>query len=563
MPSRSKGTSGSSRPPASRTKNPASRDAFAEFKEIDRKLPRVPRPEPRPAPVTTEADRRFDDLLEIAMSLGSSVDLREILDRIVDGILRVARCERGYVILIGADGALATSTGRRRDQGEWDERSARQISGGIVESVANQRHPLIVSDLQDIADLKERGSIQEGSIRAAVCLPLLYEDRLVGVIYADNSFVTPPYTETDRSVLRLFSVLAAIAVENARRHGELQQRRDHLEEQNLSLARQLANEFRMSGTVSKSKLMLEVFERVARVAPADHIAVLIQGESGTGKERLARAIHERSPRRDRPFLAVSCAGIAVTLVEDTLFGHCKGAFTGADTDRPGVFEAANGGTVFLDEIGEMPLDTQPKLLRVLEQREVMRVGEVTVRRFDVRIVSATNLDLARAVADGVFREDLYYRLRGTIVDVPPLRARREDILPLAEYFLDRYADKKKQPRPQLSRDAQATLLGHSWPGNVRELKLVVEASILHQDENGVIGAKAVEREMRGRDAGSVTREALEGSLRSQIDQFEELVIRRVLADNAFNVAAASKVLDLSRQHLYSKLHKYGIPLPSE
>jgi transcriptional regulator with PAS, ATPase and Fis domain len=302
---------------------------------------------------------------------------------------------------------------------------------------------------------------------------------------------------------------------------------------------------------------------VNKIAPSD-IPVLILGESGTGKELLARAIHDKSARRGKPFHAVNCAGIPSELVESTLFGHTKGAFTGADSDRPGIFEVADGGTVFLDEIGDMPMATQPKLLRVLQEKEFSRVGEVSrVRPVNVRIISATNLDLARAVEDGEFREDLFYRLNGVCVDVPPLRDRREDIIPLAEYFLDRYAEEKKQPRPQLAADAKTLLLGHAWPGNVRMLKSVVEAGIVFQDSDHVIHAKALERLLLGRDRSVAADARLPGTLREQIDRYEEQLIRRVLAENANNVTSAAKALDLSRQQLYNKIRKYRIAVRTE
>ncbi len=547
------------------SKKAPARDNLAGFREIDRKLREsMPKPEPVPThPVDADAQRRFDDLRDVAVSLGTAVDLKEILDRAVDGILRVAGCERGLVFLAQDDGSFATYTGRERDHGSWNEKDLRQISGTIVKKVAATHQPFIVSDTQKFDDLKTRGSIHDGMIVSAVCLPLVYDDRLIGVIYADSRFVAPQQRDSDRGVLQLFSVLASLAIEHARRHGDSMTRGDRLEEQNLLLARELAAEFRMGGTVAKSKIMMEIFETIATVAPADHIFVLIQGESGTGKEGLAHAIHDRSPRRGRPFLAVNCAGIATTLVEDALFGHSRGAFTGADSDRSGVFEAANGGTVFLDEIGDMPIETQAKLLRVLEQREVTRLGENTVRPVDFRVVSATNRDLPKAVAAGTFREDLYYRLRGTTIKVPPLRDRPEDILPLAEYFLDNHASKEKQPRPQLSMDARRLLMGHAWPGNVRELKKVIETAILYQDSDHVINAKAVERELAGSGAGAAPRNKLQGSLRSQIEQFEELVVRQVLADSHNNVAAAAKVLGLSRQQLYMKIRKYGIVVRAE
>lgn len=545
--------------PPSASKPPSRRDSLAVFSKYDRKVrPVAPKAPPAPAPPTDiHAQRRFDDLREVAMSLGTAVDLKEILDRIVDGILRVAGCERGLVFLAQEDGAFETYTGRQNG-GEWNEQDLREISGTIVEQVAVSHKPFIAANLQEFGDLKARGSIHDGKILSAVCLPLLYEDRLVGVIYADSRHVTPPYRDADRSAFSLFAVQAAIAIENAYRHGELRTRGDRLEEQNLTLARQLTHEFRMAGTVAKSKPMMEVFEAIATVAPAE-INVVIEGETGTGKEGLARAIHDRSPRRDRPFVALNCAGMSEHLALDALFGHVRGAFSGADSDREGYFEAANGGTLFLDEVGEMPLDMQPKLLRALEQGVVSRVGDVKERPVNVRIVSATNLDLQRAIEDGVFRQDLYYRLRGAAIDVPPLRDRPEDIIPLAEYFLDLYAKNHEKPRPQLSHGARAALLAISWPGNVRQLKKTIEAAILYQDNDHVIHAKAIERDTLNKKALSGQAQ-FGGTLRSQMDRFEEAVIRAALAEHEFKVANAAKMLDLSRQQLYAKIHKYKIPL---
>lgn len=540
---------------------PAGRPSLADLSKYDRKVrAATPKAVSAPVPPTDiHAQRRFDDLRDVAMSLGTAVDLKEILDRIVDGILRVAGCERGLVFLAKEGGAFDAYTGRQRD-GEWNDEDLRQISGTIVDQVAVSQKPFIAANLQEFGDLKARGSIHDGKILSAVCLPLLYEDRLVGVIYADSRQVTAPYRDIDRGILLVFAVQAALAIENAHRHGELRTRGDRLEEENLALARQLAYEFRIAGTVAKSKPMMEVFEAIAIVAPAVHINVLIEGESGTGKELLAHAIHDRSPRRDRPFVALNCAGMSETLVVDTLFGHVKGAFSGADSDREGHFEAAHGGTLFLDEIGEMPKDMQPKLLRALEQGVVTRVGDVKERAVDVRIVAATNLHLERAVEDGVFREDLYYRLRGTQINVPPLRDRPDDIIPLAEHFLDLYAEKHSKPRPQLSHGARAALLASAWPGNVRHLKKAIEAAILYQDDHHVIHAKAIERDTLARKSAAAGPEQFAGTLRSRMDQFEEAVIRAALAEHEFKVANAAKMLDLSRQQLYAKIHKYKITL---
>jgi transcriptional regulator with GAF, ATPase, and Fis domain len=541
---------------AMRPKKP---NPLENFREIDRKLQaRIPEPQ-APSPLQDpEVGRRFDALRDVAVSLGAAADLRDILDRVVDGILLVANCERGFVILKAPDGSFATYTGRRRDRGDWDEKDARQISGTIVERVIASKEPFVGSDLHEMDDLRARESIHQGRIRSAVCLPLLNGDQLTGVIYADSTFVNAGFPGSDRSALQLFSVYAAIAIEGARREGELKHRGDRLEEQNLSLARQLSREFAMGGMVSRSKSMLAIFETVKKIAPSE-INVLLQGESGTGKELLARAIHEKSARSHGPFEAVNCAGIPLTLAQSILFGHRKGSYTSADYDKPGVFEVANGGTLFLDEIGDLPLEIQPSLLRVLQEREVTRLGEDgRVRPFDVRIISATNLDLARAVDDGVFRKDLFYRLNDLCIDVPPLRERREDIIPLAEYFLSCYAEEKKLPPAQLSPEARTLLLGHTWPGNVRELKSVVEGGIVFQGVDRVIHAKALERFLQSRDRGAAPTGRFEGTLRTQIDRVEEQLIRQTLADNDYNVTNAAKALDISRQQLYLKLRKYGI-----
>jgi transcriptional regulator with PAS, ATPase and Fis domain len=314
----------------------------------------------------------------------------------------------------------------------------------------------------------------------------------------------------------------------------------------------------MAGMISRNKGMLRIFSELERIA-AGTSAVLIHGESGTGKELLAHAIHTRSPRRSGPFVAFNAAALSPTLVESSLFGHCKGAFTGADSDKKGYFEVANGGTIFLDEIGDMQPEIQAKLLRALQQKEIERVGEQGhVRKVDVRVVAATNKDLPRAVQEGAFREDLFYRLNVVDLQVPPLRERREDILPLAEYFLKRHADAHQQPVPALSRDARALLLGHSFPGNVRELENMMEVGFLFQ-EGGVVDVDPLERKLRSSTMAPAPDVATNGgSLRQLVERFEERAVRDALARNDNNVSATAKSLGLSRQMLHEKIKKYSI-----
>lgn len=536
------------------------RDPIAELKALKARRPAA-MSETSSALTPTEAEsRRYRDVLDVAVSLTSTLDIKAILDTIVDGIIRVSGCERGFVILREPAGNFAMFTGRSREGSPWDQASAQEISHTVVERVIESHATFVGSDVEKIDDLRVQESIVAHKIRSVVCLPLIDKEQLVGVIYADSSFVIAPFDENDRAVLQVFGAQAAVAVARARQHGEILDRGERLEEQNRQLRQQLAQHVTMSGMVIRNKRMLDVFSDVQRIGAADMSSVLIHGESGTGKELLSRAIHEKSPRHNGPFVAVNVAAIAPTLIDSALFGHRRGAFTGAEYDKAGYFEKANGGTLFLDEIGEMSLELQAKLLRALQQKEIERVGdEGHTRSVDVHVVAATNKDLPRAVQQKTFREDLFFRLTAAQVYVPPLRERREDILPLAEYFLKRFAEARNQPAPTLSRDARAFLLGHYWQGNVRELENMMEWAVAFQDQNGVVSGEALQRKA---DAAAATPAAdtgnSDGTLRQLVDRYEERMVRDALTRNDNNVSATAKALGLSRQMLHEKIKKYGI-----
>jgi two-component system response regulator AtoC len=282
------------------------------------------------------------------------------------------------------------------------------------------------------------------------------------------------------------------------------------------------------------------------VAPS-MLSVLLLGETGTGKEIFAERIHERSKRSDRPFLAINCAALQETLLESELFGHEKGAFTGATATKMGLFESADGGTIFLDEIGELPLATQAKLLRVLQNGEVMKVGGLRPKRIDVRLVSATNVDLEGATAAGTFRSDLYFRINGFVVTLPPLRARRGDVLPLARHFLERAARAASARPPRLTEAAEQALMAHDFPGNVRELRTVVERALVLAGERDTIDAPDLMLQ-----AGLAPREG-------QADERSRIL--DALTRSHGNQKEAAKMLGISRQTLATRLQKYGIGRP--
>ncbi|WAM26195.1 sigma-54-dependent transcriptional regulator [Myxococcus sp. NMCA1] len=319
-----------------------------------------------------------------------------------------------------------------------------------------------------------------------------------------------------------------------------------LEEENQHLRRGQGNQLAL---VSESRSMQPVRRLIERVAPSG-ANVLVTGEHGTGKEVVARLIHGGSTRSERAFVAVNSGGLSEGVFESELFGHVKGAFTDAKTDRIGCFELADGGTLFLDEIGNMPLSQQAKLLRVLQTGELHPVGSSKTRRVDVRVVSATNVDLSRAVAEGRFREDLLYRLNTVEVQLPPLRERREDIPLLAAHFLAEQGRRYGRPNVRLSSEALEALLAYAWPGNVRELEHAVERAMLMAS-----GDEVTQEDLLLKRAG---REGMTRLEEMTLEEVERYLIERALARHEGNVSEAAKGLGLSRSALYRRLQYYGI-----
>ena len=327
-----------------------------------------------------------------------------------------------------------------------------------------------------------------------------------------------------------------------------------LRQENLQLRDDLQRSGRPQGTaaiVHRSAIMSALLETV-RKAAATPVPVLVLGETGTGKELIARALHAESPRRDRPFLAVNCSAIPAGLLESELFGHARGAFTGADRARTGLFGAANGGTLLLDEIGDLPLELQPKLLRVLQEGEVRRVGDSQSQPVDVRVVAATAVDLRQAVAAGRFREDLFYRLAVVSLELPPLRRRPEDIAPLVQAYLPRLAARFVRPVPELTAEALQLLEQHTWPGNVRELVNVLEKTLVFCREEMISAADILLTE-----APSTRGIPTDLSLKKATEQLERDYIRRALIATGGNRTQAAKLLEISLRNLLYKIKEYG------
>jgi two-component system response regulator HydG len=317
-------------------------------------------------------------------------------------------------------------------------------------------------------------------------------------------------------------------------------------EENITLRRKIEDRHSFEGIIAKSPKMIKIFELIKTVAPTS-ATVLITGDSGTGKEIVARAIHRQSQRRNQPFIVTSCAALPETLLESELFGYEKGSFTGAVERRKGKFEAADKGTLFLDEIGEIDANTQVHLLRALEEKKIIRVGGNEETTVDVRIIAATNRNLRTITEQGKFREDLYYRLNVVTINLPGLRYRREDILPLAEHFLKKYAKENNKPSKSFSPEAVEFLLNYHWRGNVRELENVVERGVILAKDKFITLAEFPQELTSPSPVEGRTLEALE---RNQIV--------KVLEETGGNIARTAKILGIHRMTLYNKLKKYNI-----
>ncbi len=410
--------------------------------------------------------RDLSALMKISTTLNSVRGLEALQRQLLELIFEVVPADSGAILLIEDGNVEEFSSIFGLDRESGPNRTVR-VSRTITDRVLRDGVSILSNDMQESGDFQAADSLISSKIQALLCVPLMLFEKAVGVIYL---YTSNPQTHFDKDQLQLVTAiagLAAVALENAR-HVEW------LESENQRLQEDILVEHNMIG---ESQRMRDVYQFIARVAPTTS-TVLIWGESGTGKELAARAIHLNSPRKSKPFVAVNCAALTETLLESELFGHEKGAFTGAVVQKKGKLEVADGGTLFLDEVGEMPQLLQAKLLRVLQEREFERVGGTRTLKVDIRLVAATNKDLEEAIRQGTFRQDLYYRLNVVALSMPPLRERREDISLLASYFVQKYADKCNRKVRGISSEARSRLTSYDWPGNVRELENAIERAVV-------------------------------------------------------------------------------------
>jgi transcriptional regulator with GAF, ATPase, and Fis domain len=538
-------------------------------------------------------DSRFDPnfAAELLAEIGQEHSLDIVMRRMADRILERPQVARVHFFLVEKGDLCSTCVWRSKcpDQTrclhaflglrkaihageespvELDRYKRIPIGMGVLGKVAATRQPVVFSDLDKVpGELADVKWLRQEKIRGFQAVPVVYKDEVLGVICV---FALHNVPDEARVWARIFANHVAGVIANARAFEEIQRLKAELEQHNAYLKEEVIEAKAFGDLVGQSAALRQIVSQIDLVAPTD-ASVLVFGETGTGKELVAHEIHNRSRRKDKPFIRVNCASIPKDLYESEFFGHARGAFTGAVKDRAGRFEAAEGGTIFLDEIGEVPLELQSKLLRVLQEKSYERVGEDRTRRADVRIIAATNRDLKREAAAGRFREDLYYRLNVFPIQVAPLRERREDIPLLAQYFVNFSVKAMGAAKPRLTRAGIIQLQGYEWPGNIRELRNVIERAVIlargrtlefdlpaNQNESGTNRAPTAREPFEpDADQGEKTDFLTE----TQMRQYEHNNLAIALEKSDWKIkgsGGAAELLGLKPATLVSRIKKLGL-----
>ena len=477
--------------------------------------------------------RDLNALLRISKAVNSVRGLEALEKQLLESVFEVAPADRAAILLSERGGTEWSSVFG------WDRRAGPnqpvEVSRTIVSQVLSDGVAVLSNDLPAEESFSDTASIVEQRIHSVLAVPLEIFDRTVGVIYLDASNPEARFDEDHLQLLTAIGSIASAALDNA-------QRLESLEQENRRLQDEISVGHNMVGD---SPRMRDVYQFIARVAPRD-TTVLIYGESGTGKELVARAIHRTSSRANKPCVAINCAALAENLLESELFGHEKGAFTGAIAQKKGKLEIAEGGSVFLDEVGELAPLLQAKLLRVLQEREFKRVGGMRTIKLDVRLITATNRDLEEEVKKGRFREDLFYRLNVVSVRMPALRERREDIPLLASYFAAKFSQRSNRPVLGVSPQTRTCLMNYDWPGNVRELENAIERAVVLGSSDMILPEDLPEALLEKAESGGASMTAFHDSLRESKKQ----LIISAFEQAQGNYTEAAKLLGLHPNYLH-------------
>jgi Nif-specific regulatory protein len=538
------------------------------LKKIEELVPR--------ATILEKDDGRLRVLYDVLKRIGSAQDLNEVLVAICDSSFRLVPLATHVTIVLRDDDeeqpAQSTRSGAASASGyvpvmtrvrgqDVPPPGAIPITRSVFRKVVSERAAVVAADAP--RDVGQSESLMGAQIRSTLGIPLWKGEEILGVIQVDNR-EAGVLTAHDLDIMAVLAQNASLAVANARVAKRLRAAEDRLKKENAFLKGK--EQERRTGAKAKdgapeiigqSAPMRQLLAQLEKVVNT-RVTVLIEGETGVGKELVAASVHYRSNRRDRLFVGQTCAAMPETLLESELFGHKKGAFTGAHEDKRGLFEVADGGTLFLDEVTEMPLSLQSKLLRVLQEGEIRPIGATQEKKVNVRIVAATNRNLEKEVAEGRFREDLYYRLKVFPLRVPPLRERREDIPLIATHFLARFSSEFGKPSGGFCQQAMELLQGYDWPGNVRELQNEVQRLVIQVDAGGFVTPEMLSPRVRQVEGMIERVRPTKGTLKEMMDQVERWLLIEALREHGNNKTAAAKSLGITREGLHKKLRAFGL-----
>jgi len=492
-------------------------------------------------------------LFKISQLLETSLDLRDVMQPVLElmseqmdmlrGTITLLNRETGELLIEAAHGLSA----KQRQRGRY------QLGEGITGKVVQTGRPMVVKDISEEPEFLDRTGARSGLDRrdiSFICVPVKIGQEVIGALSVDRLYADEDSLEEEVRVLGVISSMVAQAVTLRRKSME---ERERLLEENKRLQDKLKDRFHPANIIGNSKVMQDVYDLIGQVSMSD-ATVLIRGESGTGKELVAHAIHFNSLRGQRPFIRVNCAALPETVIESELFGHEKGAFTGALQQRKGRFELADGGTIFLDEVGDLSPTVQVKLLRVLQEKEFERVGGNQTIKVDVRILTATNRDLEDLAAHGQFRQDLYYRLNVFPIHLPPLCERGSDILLLANHFVEKFSRAAGKDIKRISTPAIDMLMSYHWPGNVRELENCIERAVILSTDDVVHGHHLPPTLQTAEASGTV----LKGSLQESLDNLERELIIEALKNSRGNKAKAARALGVTERIMGLRVERFGI-----
>jgi len=524
---------------------PGDRIRVGETELLFDPAPRAPPPRAEPQGQRLAA---LETLVRFSERLLGATDLPRLLDEMMDALVEITQADKGFLILL-EDGEMSVRAARNVAR-ETIEGAVAPVSDSIIRKVMELRRPIVVADALNDAEWSESASVVNLKLCSVMCAPLMQKGDVFGVIYLGNDNVVSLFDERALEVLTVFAAQASLLASNALLL-------DALRRENVALKEAVATK-QYGDLVGAGPSMREVYRRIERVAATD-ISVLVTGETGTGKELVAREIHRRSPRAQGPFVSVNCAAIPEPLLESELFGHVKGAFTGAIATRLGKFQAAHGGTLFLDEIGEMPPALQVKLLRALQDRTVTKVGDTRAEPVDIRVIAATNKVLADEIAKGAFREDLFYRLDVVSIELPPLRARGEDVVVIARWFLQKFAKEFGARVRGFTPAAVVAIRKYAWPGNIRELENRLKKAIVLADR-ALVSAEDL-------DLRPETLDPIVPLVQAKED-FQKRYINEVLERNGGNRTKTAKDLGVDPRTIFRHLERLeaerrGEPPPPE